>query len=170
MSAPWPVIPVSIRCHSLPCPRSSAGPSQQRLPPAGATRSLWCRPCHEQAIKCQPVGSRHTARARTGSTRTERQGDQAASHQMLPAQKLYYQSCLVCLEGKMLHVMLLKPTASSGHARRTVLPSTVCSESLAHCHEPGNGFFLLPLDEVQFILASHQQEKPKKAVLACAPA
>lgn len=57
----------------------------------------------------------------------------------------------------MLHVMLLKPTESSGHIHRSVLPSTICSESLAHCHEPRNGFFLLPLDEVQFILASHQQ-------------
>lgn len=136
---------MGIRCHSLLCPRSSAGPSQQQLPLSGATRSLWCRPCHEQAIKCQPVGPKCTAKAHTGSTWTERQGDQAASHQLLPAQKPYSQSCLVYLEGKMLNVMLLKPRASSGHARRTVLPSTVCSESLAHCHEPGKGFFYYPL-------------------------
>lgn len=53
---------------------------------------------------------------------------------------------------------------------QTVLPSAVYSESLAHCHEPGNGFLLLPLDEAQFILASCQQEKLKKVVPACAPA
>lgn len=97
-------------------------------------------------------------------------GRPGCSHQLLPAQKPYSESCLVCFEGRMLHVMLLKPTASSGHACRTVLPSTGCSERLAHCHEPGNVFFLLSLDEVQFILASHQQEKPKKAEPACAPA
>lgn len=49
-------------------------------------------------------------RPSNASTWTKRQGDQAASHQVLPAQKSYSQNCLVYLEGKMLHVMLLKPT------------------------------------------------------------
>lgn len=47
--------PVGTRHRSLLRPGSSGGTKQQHLPPAGAARSFWHRPCHERAIKHQLV-------------------------------------------------------------------------------------------------------------------
>lgn len=122
--------PMGIRHHSLLWLGIGVSTRQQCLPPAGAARSFWHRPCHERTIKHQPVGlssSRpglaQAAEAQRGKeTRLLhpdcRQGTASPRNPSAPKAAWFE------LRGKGSMLCSYKSTASSCHPHKTVLPST----------------------------------------------